>query len=209
MRPKNPARPPRPLTRSANDLVSYSGAVFRIASGGGAHPARWNEFRSFGPISVMRWDPHHPPATDQPERAIYYGSPDVTTTVAERFQKYRHIDVRTAAPYLTGFTTARRLILLDLTGGWPLTQGASDSLGAAPKSTCRNWAREILDTWPDLDGLSVRSTMTGRQTFALFPPAISAMPSRPIFQAPLTDPFIYDTLKAATDQINYTIDSLG
>lgn len=208
MRPKNPARPPRPLTRGANDLVSYSGAIFRIASSGGAHPARWDEFRSFGPISVMRWDPHHPPVRDQPDHAVYYGSPDVTTAVAERFQKYRHVDVHTAAPYLTGFTNARPLVLLDLTAGWPLTQGASDSLGAAPRSTCRNWAREIFDTWPDLDGLSVRSTMTGRRTFALFSPAMSAMPPRPVFQAPLTDAFIYESLKAAAQQINYSIDSL-
>lgn len=208
MKPKNPVRPPRPLDRHDSHLFSYQGPIFRIASAGGAYPTAWNEFRAFGPIAVMRWDPHHPPPSSQPDRAVFYGSPEVVTAVAERFQKYRHVNLRTATPYLTGFIFIRPLRLLDLTGGWPLSQGASDSLGAAPKSTCRNWAAQILDTWPDLDGLRARSTMTGRQTFALFPAASTALPRRPMFQTLLTHPDIYRTIAAAADQVGYSRDAL-
>lgn len=207
MKPKNPVRPPRPLTRQDGDLVGYRGPIFRIASSGGSYPVAWNEFRDYGPLAVMRWDPHSPPPSSQPDRAVFYCSPDVATVVAERFQKYRHVDPRTADPYLTGFTTIRPLLLLDLTRGWPLSQGASDALGAAPKSTCRNWAAQILGTWPHLDGLRARSTMTGRQTFALFPAAKTALPRRPVFQALLTDPEIYATVTAASEQIGYTVDA--
>lgn len=203
--PKVPRRPPAPLTRNPEDLVAYSGPLWRIAATVGPHVLKWDALRAFGPLRTMRWDPHRPPPSVQPDRAVTYVAPDVVTVVAERFQKYRELDPNTGAPYLYGFLPTRPLELLDLTGDWPIRNGAAHSLNAAPKSTCRAWAAAILDRWPTLDGLQCRSTMDGRVTFVLFPASVSAYPANPDFAAPLTQGDTFARLATAARRVGYRV----
>jgi hypothetical protein len=72
------------------------------------------------------------------------------------------IDTRAGAATLTAWQPQRSLRLLDLSGMWLLRNPASAALLAAPRSICRRWARAIYTAWPELDGLSVPSTLTGR-----------------------------------------------
>ncbi|HET8868335.1 MAG TPA: hypothetical protein VFM87_08380 [Agrococcus sp.] len=75
--------------------------------------------------------------------------------------------------------------LLDLTGLWPVSNGASASLHAAPKRTCRNWAREI-GRQLKVDGLSAPSTMTLAPMVVLFSESSSSFPMAPSFSRPLS-----------------------
>lgn len=203
--PKVPRTPPHPLAREPQDMVSYREALWRISDTTGPHVLPWNSLRTYGPLRTMRWDPHTPPPSAQPERAVTYASPDLVTVMAERFQKYREVDPVSGDPYLYGFLPARQLELLDLTGEWPLRNHASHALNAAPKPVCRAWAAAILDAWPDLDGLRCRSTMDGRVTFVLFPGARGACPERPDFAAPLTQGDTFARVAAAAGAIGYGV----
>ncbi len=98
--------------------------LWRVYAAGGAHPARWDEFRAFGPVATMRFDHHTPPRLQQ-ERAILYGATEIATCVAEAFQAARTIDCAARAPRLVGFLLREDLRLLDLTGPWPTRAGAS------------------------------------------------------------------------------------
>ncbi|MDQ2845269.1 MAG: RES domain-containing protein, partial [Actinomycetota bacterium] len=55
-----------------------------------------NGFRSYGPLSSGRYDPHPPPPADQPEHGIAYAADNLTTAIAEVFQTSRR--VKPAAP---------------------------------------------------------------------------------------------------------------
>ncbi len=208
-RPKVPQLPSPNLDADARDWVPMESALWRIAATSGDHVLPWNGFRSFGPLPTMRWDPHLPPASLQPTRGVLYASPDLVTVVAEKFQKYRAVDPVTGAPYLYGFSPARPLILLDLTGDWPLRNGAAHALGSAPRVICRRYAAAILDRWPEADGLQCRSTMDGRVTVVLFPHAASALPrGGPGFARPLTQLEVYARVAEAAHQIGYPVEPI-
>jgi hypothetical protein len=93
---------------------------------------------------------------------VRYAAANVATSLAEVYQTTRVIDTRAGAATLTAWQPQRRLRLLDLSGTWLLRNTASAALLAAPRSICRRWARAIHTTWPELDGLYVPSTLTGR-----------------------------------------------
>lgn len=204
-RPKVPRTPPAALTARAEDVLTHTGPLWRIASTTGDHVLAWNAFRTFGPLPTMRWDPHRPPPREQPGRGVLYAAPDVATVVAERFQKYREVDPHTGTPYLFGWLCARPLSLLDLTGDWPVRNGAAHALLSAPRATCRRYAQAIRDRWPDLDGLQTRSTMDGRLTFALFEPAADSLPDLPAYARPLTQTDTFARVYAAAELIGYHI----
>ncbi|HNV15380.1 MAG: RES family NAD+ phosphorylase [Actinomycetales bacterium] len=203
--PKTPRKPPKPLTRRSSDLVGVRPTLWRIGATIGDYVLEWNEARDFGPLRTMRWDPHHPPQSVQPDRAVIYASPSPITAVAEKFQKYRTIDPFTAAPCLYGWSATRQLTLLDLRGNWPINNKGSASMPMGPRNVCRAWSAAILDTWPELDGLLTRSTMDGRDTYVLFPPARTSMPDEPRHARLLTDPAVYCYLDLWADEINYDI----
>jgi hypothetical protein len=115
------------------------------------------------------------------------------------------IDTRAGAPTLTAWQPQRRLHLLDLSGTWLLRNTASAALLAAPRSTCRRWARAIYTTWPELDGLYVPSTMTGRPNIVLWKAAADSIPTMPSFSRPLTHPLVWSIAQAAADEIGYRI----
>ncbi|WP_347352180.1 RES family NAD+ phosphorylase [Intrasporangium sp.] len=203
--PKTPRRPAGPLTRTDADLVRVRSAMWRIAATQGEHVLGWDELRAYGPLRTMRWDPHHEPPREQPDRAVLYASPDPRTALAEKYQKYREVDPWTDAPYLYGWTSSRDLVLLDVRGGWPLRNGASATLPTGPRNVCRAWAEAILDTWEDLDGIITGSAMDGRDTYALFPQARSSTPPTPLHARALAHPHVYAYVHRWVAEIGYGI----
>lgn len=199
--------PPERLPElSGDDVCTFHDRVWRIMRTSGRHAVPWNHLRSWGPLQHMRWDPHDAPASDQPDRAVMYGATDVLTAVAEVFQHDRYVDVHSNDPYLIGFTPIRGLQLLDLSGTWLLRCGATASQTSAPRTTCREWARAIAVTYPHLDGLWVRSSMTNRPVVVLFAPARSALPSEPEFSRALATGDTRLVVQAAATEIGYAID---
>jgi hypothetical protein len=115
------------------------------------------------------------------------------------------IDTRAGAPALTAWQPQRRLRLLDLSGTWLLRNTASAALLAAPRSICRRWARAIYTAWPELDGLYVPSTLTGRPNIVLWNAAADSIPTMPSFSRPLTHPLVWSIAQAAAAEIGYHI----
>lgn len=194
-RSKVPQHPPRPLEWEESDIAESdpSQAIWRIHKTGGAYPTAWNDYRSFGPLRGMRWDPHPPgPPADNPDYAVLYAASDLETCLAEVFQVAERIDTTGARPYATAWFPTRPLRLLDLTGDWPMRMGAAHALLSAPRSTCRNWAHAIwsasqASTLP-IDGLQVRSTVNGKDMPVLFASSRAALTAAPAFTSPLGGP---------------------
>ena len=202
---KVPRTPPRPLTRTAQDLRDYQGVLWRIHRTVGEHVLAWNRLRSHGPLATMRWEPHPERRGDHRE-GVLYAATDLGTAAAEVFQATRLIDTISGMPHATAWQPTRPLRLLDLTKAWALRNGAAAALGAAPRSTCRAWARSIATTWPNLDGLWVTSTMTGHHSVVLWNPAGDSFPSAPQFSRPLADPTLRAILsRIAAKDLNYRI----
>lgn len=195
-RKKVPRTPPNPLTRTDADLVEYQDLLWRVHRTVGEHVLAWNRLRSYGPLATMRWDPHPQPLADH-ETGVLYAATDLATSLAEVFQTTRLVDTDSFAPQATAWRPTRPLSLLNLTEGWALRNGAAAALVAAPRSTCRAWARSIHATWPELDGLWVTSTMTGQPTVVLWDHAADSFPAAPEFSRPLADP----TMRAIVERI--------
>lgn len=199
MTAKNPQIPPGALVAQPDDIVTCDRALWRIHRLTGQYRQQWNEMRTAGPLAQMRWDPHHESSgtAGAPHRSVTYAATDVLTAFAEVFHGRRRI-VLSGHQGLTGWLPARPLQLLDLmppdrpgATSWSLRNGASASLDSAPKSRCRAWARAIADTWPTgLDGLSMRSTVTGRAVVVLFAPGAASFPPDPAFSRRLDDPVL-------------------
>lgn len=159
-RPKNPVRPPGPLSIGPQDISVVDGAeLFRITFASSPFALAWGRLRSWGPVARCRWDPHPEPPGDHPGEGVLYTAGDLMTCVAEVFADTRIIDTRCDTPVL-----------------------------------------QI-----DLDGLAVRSTMTGRGMTVLFAPAASSIPPRPRDSVPLTDSTIYALLVSLAPRIGYTV----
>lgn len=186
MSSKNPQQPPLPLTLQPGEVRLCRDPLFRIHSTAGAHPMQWNDLREFGPMASMRWDPQPSPAGVHPGVGVAYVGTDVTTAFAEVFQSRRAINL-TPHRALSAWIPERHLRLLDLTGLWPIKHGASASLHAAPKSTCRNWARSIHEQLGEqIDGLYAPSTMTLTPMVVLYSGSATAFPVAPSFSRPLS-----------------------
>lgn len=145
----------------------------------------------------MRFDPHPPPPSDHPGIGVTYTALDVATAVTETFQQ-RVIDTGGGRPKATAWRPTRPLRLLNLTDDWALRNGASHSLASGPHSTCRTWARAIVETWPDLDGLWTQSTLTGRTNATLWTPAANSFPASPEFSEYLEAAPMWAVLREVT-----------
>ena len=62
----------------------------------GEHVLAWNALRTFGPL--LRFDPHHVPLAEDPERGVWYGASTPDAALAEAFQVDRTIDRRLKRP---------------------------------------------------------------------------------------------------------------
>ncbi|WP_300681587.1 RES family NAD+ phosphorylase [Nocardioides sp.] len=179
--PKRPSRPPVVLTRRAEDVIEVRPVLWRVHPTVGQHVLGWSTLRQWGPAVSARFDPHPMPTGQHPGLGVTYAATDLATSVAEVFQYDRVIDTVTGRPKATSWQPIRPLRLLDLTGEWALRNGASHSFASGPRATCRAWARAIAATWPDLDGVSSLSTLTGRPVVALWAPAADSFPASPDF----------------------------
>lgn len=205
-RPKNPASPPGPLDLRAEEIRTLAGQpLARIAPTTSPHALAWGRLRTWGPVRHCRWDPHPPPPGEHPGHGVLYAACDLATCAAEVFAGTRVIDTRSDAPVLQVWRPTRPLRLLDMTGPWALRHGASVSLDSAERATCRSWARAIHDQLPGLDGLWVRSTMTGRPMTVLLTPAADSIPALPEESAPLADSTIHALLHEITPGIGYDV----
>ncbi len=200
--------PPAPedLTITPEDLcvVASDTVVWRVHRTSGEHVVPWDRLRYWGPAATMRFDPHQPPPRVQ-NRGVGYTALNVPTALAEVFQQRRVINTRRGSPYLTGWSPARPLTLLDLTGTWPIRAGASHALNTGRRDHARAWARAIHTVHPELDGLWHRSSMTGDLAIALFTQAADSFPIRPLFSLPLDHPGLRGHLLAAAEQIGYRL----
>ncbi len=200
---KNPRRPRRALTAVPDDVVVYDRALFTVYPTTGPYRRPWNRLRTWGPVA-SRWDPQPEPAADHPDNGVLYAAGDVTTSLAEVFQDRRAVTLSDHRA-LAGWRPTRPLRLLDLTGTWAVRNGASASLHAADKSTCRAWARQIRQTWPDLDGLHVPSTMTLRPMLVVYAPAADSFPAWPAVARSLTHPDLAAMITDAADELGWPI----
>jgi RES domain-containing protein len=199
--------PPAPeaLTLEEGDLapVARHTVLWRLHRTAGENVIAWNALRFWGP-SHARFDPQQPPPGPS-DRGVSYAALDITTCLAELFQDRRAVDTVRGAPYLTAWRPGRTLHLLDLTGTWPIRNGASHLINTGPHDLCRAWARAIDSRWADLDGLWHVSAMTGEPEIALFTAAADTFPPRPLFSRPLSDPGTRGWVAAAAEQIGYDL----
>lgn len=191
--------PPEHLRSVGADVV-----LWRVHRTSGEHVVAWNQLRYWGPGATTRFDPQEPPARLQ-NRGVSYAALTVPTALAEVFQRTRVINARRGSPYLTGWTPARTLSLLDLTGTWPVQVGASHVLNTGRRDHCRAWAAAIYTARPDLDGLWHTSSMTGGHAVTLFTHAADSFPDRPALSLPLDHPGLRALLFNAAEQIGYRV----
>lgn len=167
----------------------------------------WNEFRHHGP--VLRFDPHPEPAREHADCAVWYGASTPDAAIAEAFEGDPTIDRVRDHPYLTGLAFTRTLSLLDLavdsSGAWTTRAGGIFAIPTDPHAITRRWARAIVQAFPDLDGVHYNSRFAGHPCAALFLPATTAMPDRPIISLPLTHPALVSRLAGTAERLGYSV----
>ena len=187
--------------------IDTSETYWRVHRTEGGHVLAWNAFRHFGP--VLWFDPHPPPRSHYPDRAVWYGASTPGTALAEAFQVDRTIDRRNGRPYLTGLSFTRALSVLDLAvdspGAWATRAGGTFAISTAPHTVTQRWARTIVDAFPDLDGVRYNSRFAGTASVALFAPARSATPTQPVISLPLTHPDLGGRLAETARRIGYQV----
>ena len=180
---------------------------WRVHRTAGSHVLAWNAFREHGPH--LRFDPHPPPAQHHSGIGVWYGASSPTSALAEAFQADRTIDRIRGNPYLTGVRFTRELRLLDLaadsTGAWPTRAGGTFAMSTGPHPITQRWARRITEAFPDLDGLRYNSRFAGEPCVALFLPASTAMPTRPVMSQPLSHPGLALRTAGAADHLGYLV----
>lgn len=209
--PKLPAPPGvaalRAIERDTIRLARGT-ALARVYFTAGPHPARWNQFRRYGPTNA-RFDHHAPAARGRPvaqERSILYCATSAVTCFAEVFQETRRIDRVRKAPWLAIFRLERELELLDLTGAYPTRAGASMAINSGNRVRARAWASGWYEAFPDLHGIRYASSMNANEpAIALTDRAekLAPLPAHPEFNRPLADDALLDVLKHAAARLGY------
>lgn len=183
--------------------------LFRVYWRGGAYSTHWNAFRHYGPLS--RFDHHLPDGQGDPvlqSRGILYAATDIATAVAECFERNRRrVNRFRRQPWLVAFALQGEVRLLDITDTFPVRAGASSKLAAGPYSHAQNWSRGFYDSYPAIQGVYYRSSLTGRPAIALYERAQSAgaFPRAPKFHRALGDPALLDALRIVVEEIGYTL----
>lgn len=206
-----PPPPPQLRTLGIRDdeirIIDTASIWWRVHRVHGTHVLAWNAFRTFGPL--LRFDPHPPPVGDHPGHGIWYGASSPDGALAEAYQVDRTIDRELGRPYLTGLSFSRVLAVLDLAtdsrGAWPTRAGGNFAISTAPHIVSQQWARHIVDAFPDLDGVRYNSRFSGHPCLALFTPAQSAMPTRPVLSLPLSHPDLAGRIAGAAHRLGYGV----
>lgn len=200
---KLPRTPPGDLSITDADLVGWDGPLMRVHTTSGPHALPWYRLRHYGPVSA-RFDPQPPPPRFHSDFAVQYAAGDLETVLAEVFQTTRTVTVnRPGEPHLTMWESVRPLRLLDLTGLWPIRNGASQLIASGPHQVCRAWSHAIACHSARADGLLYSSAMTGAPAAALFLPSADAYPVHPLLSLPLGHPGLIGAVHAATRRIGY------
>jgi hypothetical protein len=91
------------------------------------------------------------------------------------------------------------------TGSWATRVGGTYALSTGPDSITQRWARRIVEVFPDLDGMRYNSRFAGGPCAVWFPPALNAMPPRPVLSLPLTHPGFALRVAAASQRLGYLV----
>ena len=182
--------------------------VARVYFTGGEHPARWDEFRHYGPTNA-RFDHHLEDAHGEPfmqKRGILYCAAMADTSLAEVFQETRRINRTRNAPWLAIFPLQRDVDLLDLTGAHPTRVGTSMAINTGNRARARVWAKRFYDAYELLQGTYYSSSMNGNEpAMALTDRAenLGCLPTRPDLNRALADDLLLDVLKYSAHRLGY------
>jgi hypothetical protein len=209
--PKLP-EPPPPGELAARlapqpQVLKQGGLLWRIYFRGGKHPLTWNEFRSAGE-PTSRFDHRTwPPPTPPDGRRILYCAKDVHTPFAECFQQTREIDCERHEPWLVAFEVQRDIVLLDLTGDWPIAAGTSQAISSGPHARARRWSQRIHGDYPAIDGLCYLPSTRGAKgsAIALYERAEDALPLSPALNRALLDPTVSGVVATAASLFGYDV----
>ena len=182
--------------------------VWRIHFAAGLYPTRWNEFRYYGPTS-SRFDHHLVNDKGQShtqKRGIMYVAKNGPTCIAEVFQATRVVDRYSGSPWLAAFKLAKRITLLDLTGVFTTTLGASTAIHSGPRPRAQRWAQQLYQAYPTIDGFLYCSSMFGNaESIALFERGAGAIPALTVFHRALNDPAMLAMLAETSHTIGYQL----
>lgn len=197
-------------TRPAVRRLARGTGLARVYFTGGDHPARWNEFRHYGPTTA-RFDHHVVDARGEPltqERSVFYCAAAADTCFAEVFQETRRINRTRRAPWLAIFVLRLDVDLLDLTGTFPTRIGASMAMNAGNRARAREWAKAFYDAYETLQGLYYPSSMNGNEpAVALTDRAeqLGCLPEYPDLNRALADDALLDVLKHSASKLGYRL----
>ncbi len=204
--------PPLSLSKPAVTKILPAGTIVsRVFFAAGDHPMQWNQFRHFGPTR-SRFDHHLLDGGGAPAaqaRGIMYlamGGQQFPAALAEVFQVTRTIDRHLYLPTYAGFALAADLVLLDLTGTFATSVGATMAIHSGLRETARAWSRLFYDQYPGIHGLLYCSSTHSHQPLvALYERGVEALPPNPDFHRGLSDVALLNTLIATAEEIGYQV----
>lgn len=182
--------------------------LWRIHRVRGGLVTPWNQLRHYGPLDA-RFEPHPPPPSQHPDRAVWYAAVTPRTAFAEVFQRTRIVPL-TDTFHLTAARLTHPVRLLDITGdpdqgAWATRAGASIALSTGRHDYTSAWARELCGQFPNLDGLTYRAARDGGHAVALFLPAADAMPRQAVISRALSDPALTSRIAGICHTIGYRL----
>ncbi len=194
--------------------IPRGSVVHRVYRRGGAYPTLWNAFRFFG-LTSARFDHQLPDEGGGPseqQRGVLYAATDIVTALAEAFQQGRTVNRLANRPWLVSFALASELTLLDLTGTFPISVGASMKLASGPTLYSQNWSRGFYECYPGVHGLYYFGSLTNRPVMALYERALyeraldaGVFPATPSVHRSLHDPLLIEPLRNACRTIGYDL----
>jgi hypothetical protein len=171
------------------------------------HVLARNTFRTFGPL--LSFDAHPLPRGEHVRHGVWYRAGTPCAALGEAYQADRTIDRGCGRPPLTGLSFTRPLAVLkiaaDSDGGWITRAGGNFAISTALRAVTQTCSRRIVEAFPDLDGLRYNSRFAGDPWLALFPPAATAMPTRPTLSLALTRPDLVKRIADAAKRLGYTV----
>lgn len=206
------------LVADMYDLQGPVTTLWRIYRPGGAHPAQWNTFRTYGPMRAMRWD-HHCPSSDRREcetqtrdpaiaRAIWYGAASITTAVAETFAETRTIRTD-QGHWVAHLQIPGPLQILNLaTSTWPTRAHIDKHHLLGDKCRTRALSRLIYARYtppPALHGVTYLCRFGTDTGVGLYETALPHFPAAPIETWPLGDPSKGFLLDAIAVELGYDV----
>lgn len=199
--------PPDVLRRRPKDIVLHRAPVWRVQHDS-TDPARaWDRLRHYGPVTDQRCDPHDGPKGAGKTAGVQYLAANPIAAIGEVFQD-RAIPTADPSWVLYGWQPIRPLRLLDLTGTFGSRNGAAAIFSTSrDKRRTRAWARAVDTQFPDLDGISYDSKVTGFPAIALLTAAETdpPWPSSPQFAREFTSASMRRILLTAADELGYTL----